>query len=162
MSTNTMPADDRDPNEGGQPLDEYLLEKAGGLGPGMDWTEMCAHALDTTDCMIATAGTVPDLLHESPMYFLIALRARFALLIDVIDRETERRITNPPEPSPIRDANLSPQLEEHSRTTRDLARVRTMAWLNGIDPNELDRAELIARVKSLRDTEDNGEQAEAA
>jgi hypothetical protein len=123
-------------NDNVQPLDEFVLEKSGALGPAKDWTDMCGHALDTVDSMIATAGTVPDLLHETPLYVLNALRTRFHLFNDVISHEQARRAANTSDdPNPMRDADLSSQLETHSRTVRDLANARATAWLNGIDPD---------------------------
>jgi hypothetical protein len=136
-------------NENIPPLDEFVLEKSGALGPAKDWTDMCGHALDTLDSMIATAGTVPDLVQQTPLYVLNALRSRMALLIDVFDHEQARRAADTSDANPMRDADLSPQLETHSRLMRDMAEARATAWLNGIDPDEHLRGfvEIVSRPR---------------
>jgi hypothetical protein len=86
--------------------------------------------------MIATAGTVPDLLHQTPMYFLNALRSRLQFITDVIEREYERRAADTTEVRPLRDVDLTPQLEVRSRLVRDSAQARALAWLAGKNPDD--------------------------
>jgi hypothetical protein len=151
MSTNSLPADDRDPFEGGQPLDEYLLAQSGALGPAKDWTDMSGHALDTMDTMIATSSVVPDLFQQTPTYFLNALRSRMVLLTQAIDAQLERRTSQPDEANSIRDTDLTPQLETRARFVREIAQARALAWLNGLNPDDYEVG-LVAR--SLEDDED--------
>lgn len=135
MSANNLPADDRDPCEGGQPLDEYVLERFGALGPANDWVDMNGHALDTLDTIMATSAVVPDLLQQTPSYYLRALRRRMATLTEAIDVQLDRRMSSPDQPNPIRDADLSAQLETRSRHVREAATARVLAWLNGVNPD---------------------------
>lgn len=136
MSTNMLPSEDRDPNEGGQSLAEFAFRNSVAYGLVKDWEDMNVHALDTMDSLIATASTAPDLFHESPMYFLNALRVRAAFLVEIIDYERGRRADNPGDTNPIRDADLSPQLETRAQAIREAAEGRATLWLKGINPDD--------------------------
>lgn len=57
------------------------------------------------------------------------------------------RAADDSDPNPIRDTDLSPQLEARSRLVRDMANVRALARLKGINPDGY----LMAVLASIED-----------
>ena len=131
---NMLPPEDQDPFEDGQPLDEYEAELSGELGPLKELVATGVSALEDLDTIIATVGTIPNLMHRMPMYFFNALEARMAFLLDAIDRERKWRESSPEDA--IKTADTCPELEVASRRVRDRAQLRALLWLKGINPDD--------------------------
>lgn len=119
--------------------EELILSEHFLLGPSNDWLTLTMFMLDGSDAMLATAGVIPDLMHQTPTAYLSILRCRLVNLIDAIDTEFKCRENDDPSKFPYREADLTPALEQHSQQIRRLATVRAVAWISGVSEDQLNR-----------------------